>query len=82
LEVFHRFTSVKNLYVCKEFAQCIALALQELVGEIMMEALPALESLFLEELQPSGPVQEAIGQFVAARQLSGHPVAISDWDRT
>ena len=82
LEIFHPFTAVKNLYVSKEFAQCIAPALQELVGERVTEVLPALESLFLEELQPSGPVQEAIGQFVAARQLLGHPVAVSHWNRT
>jgi hypothetical protein len=36
----------------------------------------------LEELKPSGPVQEAIGQFVAARQLLGHPVAVSRWNVT
>jgi hypothetical protein len=77
LEVFHPFTAVKNLYVSKNFVQCFALALQELVTD----ALPALASLFLEELQPPRPVGEAIEQFVAARQLLGHPVAISKWDR-
>jgi hypothetical protein len=35
----------------------------------------------VEALEPSGPLQENIGQFVAARQLSDQPVAISDWDR-
>jgi hypothetical protein len=76
LEIFCPFTSVKNLYVSKEFAQCIASAL---VGDQMRDVLPALETLFLEEIQPSGPVQEALEQFVAARRLSGHPVAISRW---
>jgi hypothetical protein len=82
LEIFHPLPSVKNLYVCKEFAQSIVLALQELVVERVTEVFPALETLFLEELQPSGPVQEAIGQFVAARQLLGHPVGVSDWNRS
>jgi hypothetical protein len=36
---------------------------------------------FLEEIQLSGPIQEAIGQFVAARQLSGNPIAVSLWKR-
>ena len=81
LEVFHPFLAVKNLYVSKEFARCIALALQELVGERAGDVLPALETLFLEGLRPSGPVKEAIGQFVAARQLLGHSVAVSDWNR-
>ena len=80
LEILDPFTAVTDLYVCKEFAQCITPALQELVEERVMDVLPALESLFLEELQPSGPVQEAIGQFVAARRLLGHPVAVIDWD--
>ena len=82
LEIFHQFTSVKNLYICKEFTQCIALALQELVGERVADALPALEVLWLEELQPSGPVQEGIERFVAARRLSSHPVAVSHWSGT
>jgi hypothetical protein len=79
--IFHPFTAVKNLYVCKEFAQCIALALQELVGERRIHVLPTLESLFFEELQPSGPVEKGIGMLVAARQLLGHPLAVSRWFR-
>jgi hypothetical protein len=33
LEIFHPFTAAKNLYIIKEFAERIAPALQELVGE-------------------------------------------------
>jgi hypothetical protein len=80
LEFFHPFTAVKNLYVSKKFVRCIAPALQELVGERVTYVLPALENIFLGELLPSGPVQEAIGQFVAARQLLGHPVTVSHWN--
>jgi hypothetical protein len=81
LEIFHPFTAVKNLYVSKEFAQCIAAALQELVGGRVTDVLPALEGLFLERLQPSGPIQEAIGKFVAVRQVTGHPITVSPWKR-
>ena len=63
--------------ICRIFAP----GLQQLVGESATDVLPALESIFLEELQPSGPIQEAFGQFLAARQLFGHPVAISHLDR-
>jgi hypothetical protein len=79
LEMFRPFTAVKNLYLCDELAPCIAPALQELVGdsESVENVLPALESIVLEDLEPSGQVQEAIGQFVAARQALGHPVAVS-----
>jgi hypothetical protein len=79
LEICHSFTSVKNLYVKKELPQWIAPALQEPVRERVTDVLPALECLYLEELQPSGTVQEAIGQFVAARQLLGRPVSVSHW---
>ena len=77
LEIFYPFTTVKNLYVCKEFAQCISLALQELVGERRINVFPSLECLVLEEFWPSGPVQEGIGKLVAARQLLGNPLAVS-----
>jgi hypothetical protein len=43
--------------------------------------LPALESLSVEDLQQLGPVQKTIGQFIAARQLLGHPVVVYQWDR-
>jgi F-box-like len=81
LDIFYPFTAVKKLHISEEFAQDIAPALQQLVGESATDVLPALECIVLEELQPSGPVQEAFGQFIAARQLSGHPVAVSHWDR-
>ncbi len=36
--------------------------------------LPALQCLFLDGLRTSGPVQETIMPFVAARQLSTRPI--------
>jgi hypothetical protein len=80
LEAFHPFTAVKNLYIIKEFAQCVAPALQKLVGDRATDMLPSLENIFLEELEPSGPIQEGIGKFVAARQLSGRPITVSLWE--
>jgi hypothetical protein len=83
LQIFDPFTSVKNLYIIKEFAECISPALRELDGEGVIDVLPALESLFLEKLRPRrrwGHVREGLQQFVSARQLLGHPVAISHWN--
>ena len=77
LEVLHPFTAVKYLYLSRKFISHIAPALQELIGEV----LPSLLGLFLEDLHPSGSVHGAIGEFVAVRQLTGHPIAISRWDR-
>jgi hypothetical protein len=85
LEIFHPFTAVKNLYVIEEFAKCIAPSLQELDGGRVVDVLPALESLFLEDLRPRRRwrhARDSFGQFVAARQLLGHPVAVSHWNVT
>jgi hypothetical protein len=81
LALLRPFTAVKNLHLSKEFAPRILPVLQELVGERMPEVLPTLQNVFIEELELSGPVQEAIGAFIAARQLSDHPVNVSHWER-
>jgi hypothetical protein len=80
LELLHPFTTVKNLYLSEKFALRIAPALQELVGGRTTKVLPTMQNLFLEGLQPSGPVQEGILTFVSARQLSGHPITVSLWE--
>ena len=81
LQLLHPFANVKNLYLCNEFVPCIAHALEELVGTRTTEVLLALENIFLEVLQPSGPILEGIETFVAARRLTNHPVAVSRWNK-
>jgi hypothetical protein len=76
LENFRPFIAVKSLYVYQELAQSIVL------WEGSTDVLPALETLFLKGLQPSGRTQEAIEQFITTRRLLGHPVAVSHWDGT
>ena len=80
LELLHPFVAVKNLYLCKKTVPRIAPALQELVGARTTEVLPILENVFLEGLQPSGPLQKGTEKFFAARQLTSHPIAVSRWD--
>ena len=85
LEIFEPFTAVKNLYLTKAFAPLIAHALQELVGSEMegvLRLLPTLQNIFLEaHKSDSRPVLEGIEKFVAARQLSDHPITVSLWER-
>jgi hypothetical protein len=81
LELLRPFTSVKSLYLSRVIVQRVAPALQELIGERVAGVLPALQTLFLEDLNLSGPVQEAIGLFVSGRQFSSHPVAVSQWNK-
>ena len=81
VELLHPFLGVKNLYLSEELALRIAPALEELVGSRTMEVLPFLQNIFLKGLQPSGPVEEGIVKFVAARELSGHPITVSLWEK-
>jgi hypothetical protein len=80
LQLLHPFIAVKNFYISEKIVPLIAPALQELVGDRVTEALPALECLFLDGLRASGPVSDAITLFVALRQLSTHPIVVSYWD--
>jgi hypothetical protein len=79
LELLRPFTAVKSLHLSDEFQPGIAFALQELVGGRTAEVLPSLQNIFLARFERSGPFQENIGQFIAARQLSGCPITISVW---
>jgi len=81
LELLHPFTAVKSLYQSRQVALGIGHALQGLAEHRATEVLPALETLFLEGHQLSRAVQEAVGTFVTSRQLSGHPVAVHNWDK-
>jgi hypothetical protein len=82
LELLLPFTAVKDLYISKFATDIAAAALHELVGGRITEVLPSLQYIFVEGLELLGPFQENIRQFLTARQLSDHPIAISNWDRT
>jgi len=80
-EFFHPFTSVKIMTLQDEASVRLVIpALRELSGERATdsEVLPALQNLSLTTSgwSPSGPLKEAIDQFIATRQLDGHPVTV------
>jgi len=75
-EFLYPFTSVKYMGLeSEDLVRLVAPALQELAGERPTEVLPALQNLTLRTYRwhPSGPVKEAIEQFIATRQLYTHP---------
>jgi hypothetical protein len=76
LERLHRLTALKDLRISREFMPRIMPTLQELVEGRATEVLPALQTLFLDEILPSG-VQETIDKFVASQELAGRPIAVS-----
>ena len=81
-ELLHLFTSVKDMTLrFEDSVRLVAPALQELAEERATEVLPALQNIFLStDWRPSGPVKEAIEQFIAARQLYGQTVTVHHQD--
>jgi hypothetical protein len=83
VELFRPFNTVKTLDISETFVRRVVPALQVLSGKEreMTEVLPALQNVFLEGRQPSGPMKDALGQFAAMRRLSDHPVAVHHRER-
>jgi len=81
LELLRPFIALKNLYLPKEFVPRIASALEDLEEGSITELLPSLQNIFMRGLQPSGHIEEGFRQFIATRRRSGHPIAVSTWDK-
>ena len=84
-EFLRPFVAVKNIYLFEPIAFHIAHSLQALGGGRGIEVLPALQEIFLRPPEvglpyPSGLVhsQGPMEQFVAARQLLGQTITITD----
>ncbi|KAI9442080.1 hypothetical protein F5148DRAFT_1153908 [Russula earlei] len=76
LELLDPFTAVEDLRLSDNIAPHVCRALEELAEERVTEVLPALENIFLSDLQRSGSGPKYIEGFVDARERSGHPVAV------
>ena len=74
LELFRLFGAVRRLYVSKKLEPLVTAALGELTRERTMEVLPALETLSLDELEPSGSAHDNMESFIAARRLLDHSI--------
>jgi hypothetical protein len=79
LQLLLPFTAVENLYLSEGIGLRIGPALQESIEGRATEVLPALQKIFLDRLEFSGPVLEGIAKFVAARQVASRPIAVSRW---
>ncbi|KAI9451100.1 hypothetical protein F5148DRAFT_1378905 [Russula earlei] len=71
LELLYPFTAVKDLVLSGRVAPHVCQALEEVTN-----VLPALQNVFLRDLSSMELVPNRIMTFVAARKLSGHPVAV------
>jgi hypothetical protein len=88
LKVLFSFIAVKDLYISAIFSGRIMRAImcrRVLDGERLTEMLPALQNLFLEKSESRElehyDVRKATEDFVAAKRLSGHNIAVSQWCR-
>ncbi|KAI9507833.1 hypothetical protein F5148DRAFT_63362 [Russula earlei] len=80
LEFLELFTAVKDLRLGHDVGSHVCRALEGVAEGV--EILPALQNIFLHlhRHEPSESVPKFLERFVAARKLSGHPVAIHRWD--
>jgi hypothetical protein len=77
IHLLRLFPALETMRISQDLALCLGMALKGLGGEQATEILPALQYLFIDGLGP--PVDEGVGKFVAARQLSGHPIVVQCW---
>jgi hypothetical protein len=67
----HHFSSVQTLHVDRKLAAQVALALEDITGQMVAEVLPSLDLIYLAD-QPASSIEK----FVAARRLSDRPVTV------
>jgi F-box-like len=80
LDVLHLFPSVKDLVLSEELFRLVVPALDEINGERVTEILPVLQNIVIKGPQPSEPDNQAIGKFIATRQILGSPVTVQHLD--
>ncbi|KAI9454365.1 hypothetical protein F5148DRAFT_429779 [Russula earlei] len=79
LDLLGPFTAVKDLRLSDQVGRHVCQALEELAEERVTEVLPKLQNIFLRDPELFESVPKFIEKFIAARQLSGHPVAVHFW---
>ncbi|KAH9956560.1 hypothetical protein BGW80DRAFT_1257640 [Lactifluus volemus] len=75
--LFQPFTAVRTLRLSGEIRSFVISSLQGHTGEGVTELLPELQNIYLFQSHWQDKIQEpAIDRFIAARQLSDHPIAV------
>ena len=75
-ELLHSFVTVKDLFLSWTLMRDALYILRRLIGEGVPAVLPALRHVFGwgESWRGYARIQEAVTEFITARQFSGHPV--------
>jgi hypothetical protein len=71
LYFLNQLSTVQALHVSRQFAEHVALALENITGEMVAEALSSLDLICLED-QPTSSVEK----FITVRRVSGRPVTV------
>ncbi|KAH9960064.1 hypothetical protein BGW80DRAFT_1564414 [Lactifluus volemus] len=74
VEIFHAFSALQHMQIPPRLGGIIASALQELIGERVMDALPMLRHLYLPRASES--TQQTIEPFISSRQRCNRPVTV------
>ena len=77
LDVLRPFTAMKDLYLTRKLSPYIVLALLGIIEEGVVQMLPSLRKLILEEQWPLGLVEDVTELFVAMLRLSTCRMAVS-----
>jgi hypothetical protein len=75
-ETFARFHIREGFGAIRKVVLLYLESIERACWEGVIEGLPALQNIFLHRLWVSGYLMQDIELFVAARQLSGRPVAV------
>ncbi|KAH9163253.1 hypothetical protein EDB89DRAFT_575838 [Lactarius sanguifluus] len=73
LLLLRQFSSMQTLYVSPKLAGHIALALEDIMAEMVTELMPSLDLICVE-----GQPTSSIEKFITARRVSGRPVTVID----
>ncbi|KAH9024394.1 hypothetical protein EDB84DRAFT_1440692 [Lactarius hengduanensis] len=71
--LLHQFTNMQMLHISQELTGHVALALEDITGEMAAEVFPSLNLIYLVG-QPASSIRD----FIAARRLSNRPITVVD----
>jgi hypothetical protein len=73
LHLFCQFSTIRTLHVSRMFSGHVAFVLEAVTEEMAAEVFPVLDFIYLD-----GQPVSCVEKFLAARQISSHPVTIID----
>ena len=76
--LLRQFSAVQTLHASRKLAKSVSLALEDVPQEMVAEVLPSLNLIDFHDQQ-----EISVESFISARQLSGLPVTVVDfeWER-